>query len=252
MSLYKPGSRLIHEKAVFLILVLLVANAMPTSSISSSVPLTKATFDRITRNKTVLIKMFAPWCGHSIELAPHWERMAEEWSANNTQTVQTHSVDQVALIGEVDCTAEEEEAWCIELGVTGFPTLLYGDPSHGGMFLREYNGDKTYEALSAFANATLQNSFCSPGNIDPCSVQEQAQFKEYWNMSLSDLRARLERRREEIDLVHSDFDSKFQVMQKEYNVLAKKRELAVLEANRRLRVLKDELSARQRRDEKSV
>ena len=246
MVQFPIDNRLIRHKVGTLILFLLnIATAENASSSSTSTPLTKATFDNVTRNKTVFIKLFAPWCGHSMELAPHWERMADEWATNQKSNNDGPAdKERLGLIAEIDCTQENEEAWCIELGVTGFPTLLYGDPSNGGIFLQEYNGDKTDDALTEFANSILSTAFCSPGNIDPCSSEDKTRFQEYWDTPLLELKARLEQRNAQIELVHKEFDSQFQVMQNEYNALAKKREVASLEVNRRLSILKHEQNVR--------
>lgn len=99
---------------------------------SSLVKLTKEAFEEQTTGKSLFVKFFAPWCSCSQDLAPEWEQLGKEFKTN---TIGTYSS---SLIAKVDCCTEDERWWCFQLGITGFPTLLYGNPSHGGVFLEEY------------------------------------------------------------------------------------------------------------------
>ena len=64
-----------------------------------------------------------------------WERLTEEFAGHET-----------ILIAESDCIGDGE-ALCNEVGVTGFPTLKFGDPFD----LEDYEGPREYKELSAFA-----------------------------------------------------------------------------------------------------
>lgn len=57
----------------------------------------------------LMVKMYAPWCGHCKALAPIYAAVSDE-------------VDDVAF-GELDCTANE--ATCARYGVRGYPTVKY-------------------------------------------------------------------------------------------------------------------------------
>lgn len=54
---------------------------------------------------------------------------------------------------DVDCTTKGK-ALCQQAGVRGYPTILHGDPSNMGA-LTKYNGARTFDALSKFAEAML-------------------------------------------------------------------------------------------------
>jgi len=218
-----------------LLLEVLIALAFLSSccwAASSSMKLTKATYDELTPGKTVFIKFFAPWCGHCKELAPAWVKLSREWESNRRR-------DGVGLVGEIDCT--EEEDWCsTEWEITAFPTLLYGDPSMGGIFLETYEGDKSYESLSEFANTTLSGPVCSPTNIDAC---EESWMKnlltEAWKSSLSVLNDQIAEKEKSIKDAKTDFGRHFDKMQKEYDRLSLNHQLDVARKKADLKVLKN-------------
>ncbi|KAJ0055159.1 hypothetical protein NL108_011433 [Boleophthalmus pectinirostris] len=71
--------------------------------------LADADFDYLaTEHETMLVKFYAPWCGHCKKLAPDFEKAATKLKG----TVQ---------LAKVDCTANSE--LCARFGVTGYPTL---------------------------------------------------------------------------------------------------------------------------------
>ncbi|XP_026155253.1 protein disulfide isomerase family A, member 8 [Mastacembelus armatus] len=68
-----------------------------------------ADFDYLaTEHETMLVKFYAPWCGHCKKLAPEFEKAATRLKG----TVQ---------LAKVDCTAHLET--CGRFGVSGYPTL---------------------------------------------------------------------------------------------------------------------------------
>lgn len=192
-----------------------------------SIPLTPESLDQLA-GKTVWIKFYAPWCGHCQKLDPIWRQVGNEWK-NHPQGV----------IGEIDCTTGPEiERWCSrEMGILGFPTLLYGDPSHGGAFLVEYNGDKDYESLSSFANETLSRPFCSPGNLEPCDATVRQQLESFWEMSADGLQREIDAREGKIAEANKWFKENFDRMQAEYDEYARNHELHTAEIKRNLKML---------------
>ena len=79
-------------------------------------------------NNTILfLKCYAPWCGHCIELAPHWESMAQTYQketrqqseTTTTATTTTATTPPHLVIAELDCTKHEQ--WCAQdLKITGW------------------------------------------------------------------------------------------------------------------------------------
>jgi len=132
-------------------------------SSSSSIFLSRINYDDLTANKTVFIKWAAPWCGHSQELAPVWDRLVAAVIAEKADDIENS--ENSFLIAEVDCSQEQQ--WCIEMGYTAYPTLTYGDGSVGGIFLQKYTSvNKEFEDLYQFyKDKLLDKSFCTPGNL---------------------------------------------------------------------------------------
>lgn len=99
------------------------------------------TFDKfIKENNNVLVKFYAPWCGHCKKLAPTWDELAEKF------------VDEDVVIAKYDATANENEG----VDVKGFPTIRYyknGNPI-------DYNGARDFDSFDKFIGeqTTLSNS----------------------------------------------------------------------------------------------
>jgi thiol-disulfide isomerase/thioredoxin len=230
MTLRTPTSRLALSFLVVLCLPFLVSSAS-----SSSVSLNQQNFDEVTAGKTVFIKWFAPWCGHCQELAPAWERLASTFESKAKA-----ASGQQGLIAEVDCTTTEEtQTWCQQMGITGFPTLTYGDASHKGVFLEEYNDDKDFQSLLRFAETTLQKPFCSPGNVDACEDDTKATIYEYWNMSNSELESSIQEKEMLIKEADNKFKAHAKSLQTSYDEASRQYELTQAKLRRQLRLYKD-------------
>uniref|UniRef100_A0A3Q3XBN6 Protein disulfide-isomerase n=1 Tax=Mola mola TaxID=94237 RepID=A0A3Q3XBN6_MOLML len=79
------------------------------SSRRAVLELRDADFDYLaTEHETMLVKFYAPWCGHCKKLAPEFEKAATRLKGS-------------VQLAKVDCTANTET--CVRFGVTGYPTL---------------------------------------------------------------------------------------------------------------------------------
>merc|ERR1712185_567304 len=88
---------------------------------------------------------------------------------------------KTALVGDVDCTADGKGT-CEKVGVQGYPTIKWGDPSA----LEDYQGGRTYDALKKFADENLK-PMCSPANIDLCDGDKKKEIETLQAMSKGDL-----------------------------------------------------------------
>ncbi|KAG0000484.1 Protein disulfide-isomerase-like 2-2 [Entomortierella chlamydospora] len=92
------------------------------SSIVKAIPavhvLTDASFESevLKSGKSALVEFYAPWCGHCKNLAPTYEKVAQDF-LNDKNTV---------LIANVDATVEKTVA--DKYGVTGYPTIKFFNP----------------------------------------------------------------------------------------------------------------------------
>jgi len=133
------------------VVLLLLASAAFADEIAGVPFATKENYAGLTAGKTVFLKFFAPWCGHCKSMAPAWADMMEEYADSPT-----------TLITKVDCTADGQSL-CQEHGVTGYPTLKFGDPND----LQKYEGGRDEAALKEFAAENLGPT-CGPDNRDVC------------------------------------------------------------------------------------
>merc|ERR1719375_1720757 len=76
------------------------------------------------------------------------------------------------LVADVDCTAAGK-ILCNEVGVKGYPTIKFGDPSD----LQDYTGGRDYDALQRHA-ATLGPT-CGPARVDLCDEDTRKLIAEY-------------------------------------------------------------------------
>merc|ERR1711964_879615 len=89
-------------------------------------------FDEIVRDPTkdVLVKYYAPWCGHCKKLAPIWEELAEGYKN-----------EENLVIAKFDATANEAEG----VEVRGYPTLIfYPKGNKAGV---NYDGERDLESF---------------------------------------------------------------------------------------------------------
>merc|ERR1719453_1403607 len=78
---------------------------------SAVVKLTAANFDEIIQGDLVLVKFYAPWCGHCKAMAPAYEEAARNLSA----------LSPPITLGDVDATKDPQLAQSQH--VQGYPTL---------------------------------------------------------------------------------------------------------------------------------
>ncbi len=108
---------------------------------ASAMELSPANWDEQTAGKSVFVKFFAPWCGHCKKMKPDWDKLMDNFKDSTT-----------AAVADVDCTAEGKPL-CEKYGVSGYPTLKYGDPGD----LKDYQGGRTYEDFKKFAEDVYTN-----------------------------------------------------------------------------------------------
>jgi len=99
-----------------------------------------------------------------------WEKLMAEFKDSTT-----------SLVGDVDCTADGKSL-CEEMGVQGFPSIKYGDPSD----LQDYEGGRSFADLKSFAAANLGPQ-CGPKHLDLCDDAKKAEIGRFSAMSATEL-----------------------------------------------------------------
>jgi hypothetical protein len=121
---------------------------------------------------------------------------------------------ETALVADVDCTAGGK-ALCDANGVSGYPTLKYGDPSD----LQDYQGARDLESLTKFATENLK-PMCSPSNIDLCDDEKKAEIKKFSDMTDADLDKLIAEKEEENETAEKTFKDEVQKLQDSYTQLS--------------------------------
>jgi len=92
-------------------------------------------FEEIVMDKTkdVLVKYYAPWCGHCKKLAPIWDELGEAFKDNKD-----------LVIAKFDATTNEADG----VNIRGYPTLkFYPKDNKEGV---DYSGERDFESLKTY------------------------------------------------------------------------------------------------------
>ena len=179
--------------------------------------------------KKSFVKLYAPWCGHCKKLAPVWEDLAEKYPD--------------VTIGEMDCTASENKAKCGELGVQGYPTLLYST----GFANEKYQGGRSLTELSTFVENELAESCLDDESL--CSAEDKALLNGFASVSLEELQAQIETMEDEKKAANQEFDDVVQELNSRFKAAKDKKESTNSKLSRTLGYAKFVLSRDHNKDE---
>eukprot|EP00746_Dinoflagellata_sp_MGD_P160382 gnl/MRDRNA2_/MRDRNA2_87108_c0_seq1.p1 gnl/MRDRNA2_/MRDRNA2_87108_c0~~gnl/MRDRNA2_/MRDRNA2_87108_c0_seq1.p1 ORF type:complete len:161 (+),score=57.63 gnl/MRDRNA2_/MRDRNA2_87108_c0_seq1:250-732(+) len=127
----------------------------------------------------------------------------------------TYEGDANRLIADVDCTTEGQSL-CEKVGVQGYPTIKYGDPTD----LQDYEGGRDLEDLKKFAEESLGPS-CGPANLDLCDADKKKQIEDFMAMGADALDAKIKEKKAEGDALEATFKAEVKKLQETYEKLQK-------------------------------
>jgi len=145
-------------------------------------------------------------------MKPDWDKLMADFAGSATQ-----------LVADVDCTADGKSL-CETVGVRGYPTIKWGDPSD----LQDYQGGRSYDDLKKFADENLK-PMCSPKNLDLCDDDKKAEIKKFQDMPLAELDAAIAVEEQKMEDAEAEFKAEVQKLQDKYSALSAEKD-AKLEA----------------------
>lgn len=196
---------------------IIIANMLRTAVILAAattamgIELTPDTWDTETAGKTVFVKFFAPWCGHCKAMKPAWDTLMSEYEDSST-----------VLIADVDCIGAGKEL-CNKVGVQGFPTVKYGDPSN----LEDYKGGRDVDTLKKFASELKPS--CNVDTLEHCSDEQKSTIETLKSESVEDLKATVAEEADERKSAEKLFETSVKKLQAEYQGLVSQKEKSLQE-----------------------
>mmetsp|Transcript_46902 Transcript_46902/g.111677 ORF Transcript_46902/g.111677 Transcript_46902/m.111677 type:complete len:169 (+) Transcript_46902:233-739(+) len=144
-------------------------------------------------------------------MKPDWDKLIAQFKDNKD-----------TLIADVDCTTGGKSL-CEEVGVRGYPTIKYGDPSD----LQDYKGGRDLSSLKKFAEGLGPQ--CSPANLDLCDDAKKKKIAEYLALSSAERSKMIKEQTEKMEKLESDFKSFVDGLQKSYKEASDKKDKDVEE-----------------------
>jgi len=151
-------------------------------------------------------------------MKPAWDKLMKKWNKGDRS--------KTSLIADVDCTADGKPL-CETIGVQGFPTIKWGDPSA----LEDYKGGRDYEAMKKFAKESLK-PMCSPANLDLCDDEKKAKIQELQAMPVADLNTQIDAKKAEMKTLEETFETEVKELQATYEKLQKDKDETVAEVKK--------------------
>ena len=134
-------------------------------------------------------------------MKPDWDDLGEKYE--NSKKV---------IIGDVDCTVEDNKKLCEDQGVKGYPTIKYYNP--GDRAGEVYEGERDLKSLKAFVK-TLGPP-CGPKHLSKCTDEQKAMLATYLATPVAELQAEADKLQEEMSGAQEKHDALLKELQAKY------------------------------------
>lgn len=208
----------------------LILAAASTSAFA--IELTPDTWQTETVGKTVFVKFFAPWCGHCKAMKPAWDTLMSDFEGSDS-----------VLVADVDCIGDGKEL-CNEVGVQGFPTIKFGNPSN----LEDYKGGRDVDSLKKFASDL--KPACDIETLENCSDDQKEAVEHLKATSVEDLKAKVKEEAKDRKSAETEFENAVKKLQANYQTLVsgKEKSLADIKAKYNVGMVKAVLNGKKKAD----
>jgi len=158
-------------------------------------------------------------------MKPAWDKLGD-----------AHADSKTVLIGDVDCTTEDNKPLCGQYGVQGYPTIKYftssSDPTGS-----KYEGGRDFEAMSKWADENLGPQ-CSLNNRDLCGEEAIKEMDSFTAMSADERQALIDEKDGAIKGAETALDTLLKSLQKQFEDGKKAKEDAIAAATPGLSMLR--------------
>merc|ERR1712039_244454 len=137
---------------------------------------------------------------------PDWDKLTAEYKDHAS-----------VVIADVDCTAGGKSL-CDSVGVRGYPTIKYGDPSD----LQDYKGGRSFADLKKFAEGLGPS--CGPANLDLCDADKKAKIEEFTKLGVDAREKMIKEKEAEAEKAEKDFKEFVEGLQKQYQEASDKKD----------------------------
>ena len=133
--------------------VVLLLGLMASASYANVVVLTNASFDSVVLDQTkdVLVKFYAPWCGHCRTLEPVYKKVAQVFDAEDN-----------VVVAEVN--ADQEKELRTRYAIRGYPTIKFF--SKNDKSGEKYTGGRSEKDIISFLSKRCFTHRVTGGGVD--------------------------------------------------------------------------------------
>ena len=158
--------------------------------------------------------------------------MADDWS----NLADDFEDDDAILIGKIDCTKVINQQLCADYGVTGYPTLLYGDVSD----LKEYNGQRELGDMRDVVEEYLEEPICGVTRPDLCKPKQKKAIEDLVELGLEQLDQDIKEYEETVAKMEAEKDEFVKDLRKKYSDEQKRKDFdkKVLEESSNIGLMK--------------